>query len=624
MRNKIKFSFYILLFILSSQLFLVVLASSHIKITGVGGIKAPDVCYGDTAMPDVVLDPSLSGTVNVDISTNGVPDGTKVKLKFKEEDKIQEEGVIESGKAVVPISLKTGNTKVLYVETEPFISTITKSASNGRLDADLGTVALYHLDYDVIDSSGNKNDFVYYPSSEQINFVEGVNSKSRGIYFWSPLNGYRNNRVHREIPNGSGFTSTPKQWSVEFAVKPLREIGSEQWFPFLVFDQNISLFTFIGKAFWGWGEEGKFSIYHADAKGTWNLIQVENPLKANKWSVVTITHDGHLLKLYINGIEVGSVISDGNRGPHPYGNFGVCAGAIFNSPDWKSNPLLVIDEVRVSNVVRNKEEIANNAKELLGEEYRFRTNVVSASNGLEPLIIKNKTKKPKIRREIRYEVINTTNSQEGELKADKNTVAFFHFNGTTKDSVSKKSLAGDPELVNFDEGRNNSEVSSVAFEGEGDLLFVNKKLFDNNPKEWTIDFFCKPNVEPYFPTGILTIENGQIFASISYAKTFEGKTIISASSLDASSRPVVISAETDFPLDKWTHLALVYRNKKLQFLINGEMVGEANLPSLYKKGDGAINVGSDGGDGVFNGQIDELRISDVARSQAELEVYAKR
>ena len=150
-------------------------------------------------------------------------------------------------------------------------------------------------------------------------------------------------------------------------------------------------------------------------------------------------------------------------------------------------------------------------------------------------------------------------------------------------------------------------------------------MFPPKVKEWTIDFFSKPEegANPLFPTGILTIDNGQIFTMVSYVKTPEGKTILSASSLDASGKSVVIGAEADFPTDKWTHLAVVYEDKELKFLVNGRQLGEENLPSLYKKGDGAINVGSDGGDGIFSGQIDELRISDVARSAVELEVYAK-
>lgn len=621
---------YIVFFISSSLL--PAYAESHIKITGVSGQKAPDIPLADTSMPDIVLDASLAGDVNVDISTLGVPDGTTVKVKFKDEiNPNPPEGTVESGTATIKVNLESGNAKVIYAETDTYIPIITKSASNGKLDTDSGTVGLYHLDSDVLDASGNGNHLTYYPGWEPINYVDGVNPNSKGIYFWSTQNTYENRRVHRyDNPNGSGFTSIPQKWSSEFAVKYLKDIGSEQSYPLLIQDQNLLFYTLVGMTSWGWGEIGQYSVYHFDSKGAAHSIQIPSPFQVNKWTYITITHDGHLVKLYVNGEEKGSVVSDGNFGPQPWNNYGVCAGSVFNAPGGWGNSSLVVDEIRVSNIVRNKDEIASNALELLGTGLRARTLLASKSSDKSLKLVtskkdKNKTKKGEIKKEIRLQTVETLSPQEGEAKKDKDTVALFHFNGTTKDSVSKKSLVGDPETVGFEEGKTGKDNSAVGFEGKDDLLLVNKKLFDGNPKEWTIDFFSKAgDTVSLIPTGILTIDNGQIFAMISYAKTFEGKNVFSGSSLDKDGKPVVIGAEAEFSQDKWTHLALVYKDKKLQFLVNGKPYGETDLPSLYKKGDGAINVGSDGGDGVFSGQIDELRISDVARSQAELEVYAKR
>lgn len=622
----------LILFTFLFNFYLPVYSDSHIKIIGVSGQKAPDVPLADTSMPDVVLDASLAGDVNVDVSTLGVPDGTTVKVKFKDEENINPpEGIVESGMSTVPINLKAGNAKVIYAETGPYVPFITKSASNGKLDADTATVGLYHLDSNILDVSGNGNNLTYYPGWEGINYVDGVNPNSKGIYFWSTTNTYENRRVHRyENPNGSGFTSIPKIWSSEFAIKPFKDLPSnEVWYPFLIQDQHILVYVILGRTPWGAGDVGKFTVFHFDSKGAANSIQIPNPFTLGKWSYVTITHDGNIVKLYINGEEKGSVISEGNLGPQPWGNYGVAAGAIFGGPGF-GNPYVAIDEIRISNLVRNREELANNTQELLGTELRTRTQFSSKTSDKTLKLVtskkdKTKTKKGKPRKEIRLQAAETLSPQEGEAKKDNDTVALFHFNGTTKDSVTKKVLAGDPETIDFEAGKSGKDNSAISFEGKDDLLLVNKKLFDSTPKEFTIDFFGTSGEMPSsLPTGILTIDNGQIFAMVSYAKTFEGKTILSASSLDASGKSVVIGTEHDFPADKWTHLALVYKDKKLQFLINGKPVGEVDLPSLYKKGDGKINVGSDGGDGIFNGQIDELRISDVARSQAELEVYAKR
>ncbi|GEM_PF-4561447 len=605
-------------------------SESHLKITGVSGVKAPDVPLADTSMPDVVLDASLAGDVNVDVSTHGVPDGTTVKVKFKnEETNNPPTSEVISGMATIPVRLEAGNAKVIFAETGPYVPFITKSASNGKLDADSGTVGLYHLDSDVLDASGNGNHLIYYPGWEEINYTAGLNPNSKGIYFWSTANTYENRRVDKYgDPNGTGFKSPPQKFSVEFAVKYLKEIGSETSFPLIAFDQNISLYPFAGKAPWGWGEIGKYNIYHADAKGAWHLLQIPDPFQVNQWEYLAITHDGHELKVYVNGEEKGSVISDGNRGSHAGENFGLAAGSVFNAPGGFGNSILVVDEIRTSNIVRNREELTQNTEELLGPEFRARKILSSKKTDKVLKLVKKdktKTKKGEPKREIRLQTAETLSPYEGEAKKDEDTVALFHFNGTTKDSVTKKALVGDPETVGFEEGKSGKDNSSISFEGQDDLLLVNKNLFPGKTKEWTIDCFSKPGEEKSFlPVGILTIDNGEIFAMFSYATKLDGETILSASSLTADEKLVTLSAPSEFLSDKWTHLALVYKDKKLQFLVNGKPMGEADLPSLYKKGDGAINVGSDGGDGIFNGQIDELRISDVARSQAELEVYAKR
>jgi len=596
---------------------------SNVMITGVAGSKAPDVPLADTSMPDIILDSSVAGNVNVDISTVGVPDGTQVKVKLRdEENPTPPGGTVEEGMATVQVNLKAGDAKVLFVETEPFIPIITKSASNGKLDADSGTVGLYHLDNNVLDESGNGNHLVYYPDWEPINYVDGVNANSKGIYFWSPDGSYSNRRVHKETPNGSGFTSPPQKFSVEVAVKYLKEIGNEESFPIFVFDQNISLYPFTGKVPWGWGEVGKYNVYHADSKGAWHSFSIPNPFKVNEWQYLAFTHDGHELKLYVNGEEKGSVISDGNRGPQTGGNWGLAAGSVFNAPD-RGNSVLVVDEIRTSNIVRNREELAQNTQELLGSNFKARKLLTSAKDKKKLTISK---KKPKIRKEILARTGDITLEPQGEEpKKDKDTVALFHFNGTTKDSVSKKVLAGDPETIGFDEGKNGTDASSISFEGQSDLLLINKNLFPGRAKEWTIDFFSKPgDAKSIIPTGIVTVDNGEIFAMFSYVAKLNGEIILTASSLTADEKLVTISAPAEFSSLKWTHLALVYKDKKLKFFVNGKPMGEADLPTQYKKGEGAINVGSDGGDGIFNGQIDELRISDKARLQVELEVYAKR
>lgn len=109
-------------------------AESNIKITRVAGIKVPDIPLGDILRPDVILDPSLSGEINVDVETFGVPDETKVNLKFKGEDNSNPpSGLLENGMVTIPLNLEAGNVKVLFAETEPYFTQLASFSPN-RID----------------------------------------------------------------------------------------------------------------------------------------------------------------------------------------------------------------------------------------------------------------------------------------------------------------------------------------------------------------------------------------------------------------------------------------------------------------------------------------------------------
>ncbi|MBI3308899.1 MAG: LamG domain-containing protein [Candidatus Melainabacteria bacterium] len=98
-----------------------VYCESNVMITEVAGIKTPDIPLGDEFRPDVVLDPSLAGDINIDISTTNVPDGTTVKIKFRDEDNSNPpHGIVENGMVTIPVTLEAGNVKVLYAETDSY------------------------------------------------------------------------------------------------------------------------------------------------------------------------------------------------------------------------------------------------------------------------------------------------------------------------------------------------------------------------------------------------------------------------------------------------------------------------------------------------------------------------
>lgn len=83
----------------------------------------------------------------------------------------------------------------------------------------------------------------------------------------------------------------------------------------------------------------------------------------------------------------------------------------------------------------------------------------------------------------------------------------------------------------------------------------------------------------------------------------------------------ISSPPGSLPIGKWVHVAYVYRQGKGYLFVNGEIVKYKILPGVNTpSGNQSLKIGQrvDGGSIPFHGQIDEVRIWDVARTQEEL------
>ncbi len=80
-----------------------------------------------------------------------------------------------------------------------------------------------------------------------------------------------------------------------------------------------------------------------------------------------------------------------------------------------------------------------------------------------------------------------------------------------------------------------------------------------------------------------------------------------------------VTDPADFPVDQWTHFAVTYSGAtNMSFLyVNGDSVAMGTTPvNILGQG---MGIGYNQGDGYFSGQLDELRIWNTARTQAEIE-----
>jgi Concanavalin A-like lectin/glucanases superfamily len=76
---------------------------------------------------------------------------------------------------------------------------------------------------------------------------------------------------------------------------------------------------------------------------------------------------------------------------------------------------------------------------------------------------------------------------------------------------------------------------------------------------------------------------------------------------------ITLNASSAITIGAWTHIACVYDGRQLRLFVNGTQVGISSANNQYVLGNNSLFVGYNGGSNYFNGQMDEVRISNIAR-----------
>ena len=103
--------------------------SEQIKIANLGITKIAGNLInnpkGDTSLPDLKLDYTYAGDQIVEVKGDNIPDGTNVKLLSVNSDGTttvtNNTGKLTGGTTTIPLKIDAGTTKVIKVETDPFI-----------------------------------------------------------------------------------------------------------------------------------------------------------------------------------------------------------------------------------------------------------------------------------------------------------------------------------------------------------------------------------------------------------------------------------------------------------------------------------------------------------------------
>lgn len=158
------------------------------------------------------------------------------------------------------------------------------------------------------------------------------------------------------------------------------------------------------------------------------------------------------------------------------------------------------------------------------------------------------------------------------------------------------------------------------FDGVNDYIAI-PKLWSVSPSEVTVEAWVKtdyvgPDLKRVFYHG----HGGELALNI-VGSHFEGAVKLANGSW--------YTAETTWTpsVENWYYLALVWRrNEKLKLFVNGELEAETAVPNyaLYNPGSSyPARIGCYGGllSGFWDGVIDEIRVSRIARTADEIKSY---
>lgn len=311
---------------------------------------------------------------------------------------------------------------------------------------------------------------------------------------------------------------------------------------------------------------------------TWSWVNTGIYITPGVWTYIALVYDGLDVNIYINGkLESSHDYNYGNIRPSNY-PVGIGGGYKYSGGwAWRNLFLGEIDEVRISDTARTSAEIEN-AYTASGKEF----------------------------------------------SVDTNTKALWHFNNKVgNDLVDETNNDNDGTIVGA------SRIagmfgSGLKFDGSGDYVNVPDSVSLDITTDLTIESWVL--VESHDKANRMIVDKEE-----SYEIMLDGSGYIRWGIMTVQKDWSWYSTGIQVPLNEWTYIALTYNGSEVNLYINGENKYNQDYPygnvkqSNYPLGIGGAYkyLGSWKWDYFFKGTIDEVRISDVCRSQSEIIQYSR-
>jgi len=322
------------------------------------------------------------------------------------------------------------------------------------------------------------------------------------------------------------------------------------------------------------GTENTIYFAIANSNPSWTWVNTGAKINLNQWNHIALTYDKGLIKTYVGGELVYSYDGAGVIGDYSLhasqDDLRIGNRQWYNLDTFKGE----IDEVRVWNVAKTQAEIqANLNQKLTGNEQ----GLVGYWNFEE-----------------------TTGNTVNDLTANKN-------NGTLINGVQRTVANSNP--ITRPEGK------ALFFDGVNDSV----KIADSpnlNPTKITIEAWVKSSNWA-----------GQTHPAI-VAKGINEEYLLWKSNDAVGNEKfafrlgrniVTVYGSTTVQNDVWYHVAATYDGNEVKLYVNGSLEGIQSIATVIPDGVNPVTIGGGVNSNYLRGNIDEVRIWNVARTQAEIQ-----
>jgi hypothetical protein len=339
--------------------------------------------------------------------------------------------------------------------------------------------------------------------------------------------------------------------------------------------------------YWTWGlkmESIGMTFYLRTGTGYSSITTPLSATPLNQWSHVVGTYDGSQMRLYVNGVLVASTsktgVIDNTAVLSSIGSTGL-GWQYFNGS---------IDEVRIWNVARTQAEILA----------AMNTTIAANTTGLVAYYPMNQGVANGFNSSINIANDVTSTALNG-------TLLNFNLNGHTSNWVNAYMPSSNNNALDFDGTNDHVQVPAGNYFNGGNFT-AEGWVYMRSYNSWS----------RFFDFG-----NGQGNNNVVFTLSTGGSGQPELAIFNGTSSSYVTS-NTAIPSNQWAHVACTLNGTTGTIYINGRVVatGTILIPSNINLSNCYIGRSNWAADAYFNGEMDEFRLWNVARTQAQIQMNA--